>query len=136
MSRATRDPVHASQKQIGALLAKQVSAASEQGVIDAYQDLLQMMWNRILPTLGRGTVIAIVERALALAQQEFALLARLRVTERGLDLSELRSQAAGQDKEQLRRALQALVDHVIDLLTMLTGDILVEPLIVEIKSRG
>jgi hypothetical protein len=117
-------------------LAKQVSAASEQGVIDAYQDLLQMMWNRILPTLGRGTVIAIVERALALAQQEFALLARLRVTERGLDLSELRSQAAGQDKEQLRRALQALVDHVIDLLTMLTGDILVEPLIVEIKSRG
>ena len=63
------------------MVAERVSQARKEEVLKIYEDLLQTIWNRILPTLGRVTVMAIVERALALTAENFPSVNRLQVRE-------------------------------------------------------
>jgi len=59
------------------MVAERVSQARKEEVLEIYEDLLQTIWNRILPTLGRVTVMAIMERALALTKETYPLMSHL-----------------------------------------------------------
>ena len=117
------------------MIAERVSRARKEEVLEIYEDLLSTLWNRILPTLGRVTVMAIMERALALTKETYPVLGRLQVTRDGLSFDQLRVRVGNEERDVLRNALKELVANLIDILAMLTGDILVRHLIKEIEGR-
>lgn len=117
------------------LIEARVSQARKEEVLAIYEDLLATIWNRILPTLGRVTVMAIMERALALTAADFPLVERLQVTNEGLSFDELREHVSEEERAVLREALRELIANLIDILAMLTGDILVRQLMQEIEGR-
>jgi hypothetical protein len=124
-----------SQEQVQKLIEERVSQARKEEVLEIYEDLLQTIWNRITPTLGRVTVMAIVERTVALTKETYQVVDHLQVTPEGLSFDELRQQMGDEEREALREALKELVANLIDILAMLTGDILVRQLIKEIEGR-
>jgi len=117
------------------MVAKRVSRARKEEVLEIYEDLLSALWNRILPTLGRVTVAAIMERALAMTKETYPVLGRLQVTNDGLSFDQLRLRVGEEERDMLRDALKELIANLIDILAMLTGDILVRHLIKEIEGR-
>jgi hypothetical protein len=109
--------------------------ARKEEVLEIYEDLLQTIWNRIMPTLGRVTVTAIMERALTLTAEKYPLIKHLQVTMEGVSFEVLRQHLGEERKPILREALKDVVTNLIDILAMLTGDILVRQLLKEIEER-
>ena len=111
------------------------SIARKEEVLEIYEDLLQTIWNRIMPTLGRVTVTAIMQRALVLTAEKYPLIAHLQTTAEGVSFESLRDRLNEEGKLALRDALKELITNLIDILAMLTGDILVRQLLKEIEGR-
>jgi hypothetical protein len=109
--------------------------ARKEEVLEIYEDLLQTIWNRIMPTLGRVTVTAIMERTLTLTAEKYPLIKHLEVTAEGVSFEVLRQRLEEEGKPVLREALKEVITNLIDILAMLTGDILVRQLLKEIEER-
>ncbi|MFH7025746.1 MAG: hypothetical protein ACHBN1_10145 [Heteroscytonema crispum UTEX LB 1556] len=109
--------------------------ARKQEVLEIYEDLLQTIWNRIMPTLGRVTVTAITERALVLTTEKYPLIKQLSLTSEGVSFEILRQHLGEEEKPVLRDALKELITNLIDIIAMLTGDILVRKLLNEIEEK-
>lgn len=137
--RSNKVPKLSSEDEVERQVAEQVSQAKTQArkeeVLEIYEDLLQTIWNRIIPTLGRMTVMAIMERALLTTQEQYPVIKHLSVTPEGISFEVLRQRIGNEDRTILREALKELVTDLIDILAMLTGDILVRKLIKEIEGR-
>jgi hypothetical protein len=125
-----------SQKLAEKMIEERIRQARKEEVLAVYDDLLQTIWDRIQPTLGRVTVMAIVERSLTLTRESYPSLAPLQVTEQGLSFEALREQIGNEERITLRDGLKELVANLIDILAMLTGDILVKQLIKEIEGAS
>jgi len=103
-------------------------------VISIYEDLLGTIWQRILPTIGQVATTTIIERALALTVKDHPLLKHLQITEKGLSFERLRQNISEGDADALQEALKELVAHLFDILTMLTGNILLQHLEEELEK--
>lgn len=124
-------------KVVERVLGERINNAHKEEVLDIYEGLLQTVWERIFPILGRVTVIAIMERAIAITKQECPFIRRLRIGPKGPVFDGLHEAAAEADIAAIRDAMRELVANLIDILAMLTGDILVKQLIKEIEgARG
>lgn len=123
------------QEVIEQVVQERVAQARKEEVLEIYDDLLRTIWNRILPTLGRVTVMAIMERTLALTSETYPLIARLKVTHEGVLFHVLRDRLGESERQVIREALKELIANLIDILAMLTGDILVKQLLQEIEGR-
>lgn len=121
--------------QVEKLVEERVARARKEELLEIYEELLMTIWNRIMPTLGRVTVVAILERALLITAEKYPHLIHLKVRNDGLDFSELRQHADQSARELLREAFVELVSSLVDILAMLTGDILVQQLVKEIEGR-
>jgi hypothetical protein len=116
------------------VLNERIRQARKGEVLEIYEELLRTVWDRILPTLGRVTVMAIMERAIVLTKESFPIVERLEVTSDGLSFDALRSSMSESELAVIREALRELVADLIDILAMLTGDVLVQQLIKEIDG--
>jgi hypothetical protein len=114
---------------------ERIAQARKEEVLDIYNDLLKTIWNRILPTLGRVTVMAIMERALVLTEESYAIIGYLKVTSEGVSFRTLSQNVKDEDNQIIREGLKELIANLIDILAMLTGDILVKQLLQEIEGR-
>lgn len=114
---------------------REKNIARKEEVLEIYEDLLQAIWNRIMPTLGRVTVMAIMERALVLTAEKYPLIKHLEATAEGVSFEILRQRLGEEQKPVLREALKEVITNLIELLAMLTGDILVRQLLKEIEGR-
>jgi hypothetical protein len=136
MTREQKAPTPGSGREVAdKVLNERIRQARKEEVLEIYEELLQTVWNRILPTLGRVTVMAIMERAIILTKESYPIVERLEVTSDGLSFDSLRSSMNESELEVIREALRELVADLIDILAMLTGDILVQQLIKEIDGR-
>lgn len=117
------------------VLSARTHQACKEEILEIYEELLQTLWDRILPTLGRVTVVAIMERALTLTKKNFPIAERLKVSPGGLLFDKLRDSMEESELETIREALRELVANLIDILAMLTGDTLVQQLIKEVDGR-
>ena len=114
---------------------KRVRDARKAEVLLIYEDLLQAVWDRILPTLGRVTTIAIMERAVVLTKEDYPIIEKLEVGANGVLLERLKESIEESEPDMIREALKELVAEFIDILALLTGDILVKQVIEEIEER-
>ena len=116
------------------LIEARVRRARQDEVISIYEDLLQTIWNRLVPTLGRVTVSAILDRSIAATVERYPFMQALGVTREGLSFAPLREQLGERDQASVREAMKELVANLIDLLAVLTGDILVRHLLREVEG--
>jgi hypothetical protein len=117
------------------LVEERIAQARKEELLEIYDDLLKTIWNRILPTLGRVTVMAIMERALALTEESYPLIGKLQVNTEGVSFRSLSQSMKGKESQVIREGLKELIANLIDILAMLTGDILVKQLLQEIEGR-
>lgn len=115
---------------------KQLETEADQvELLKIYQDLLQVIWNRILPTVGQVTIMTIMERALVLTKKNYSLINYLHITPQGISFEELFLLLEQEKELIIQEALKKLVVNVFDILKMLTGDILSQQLLVELESK-
>jgi hypothetical protein len=117
------------------LLSEGIKDARKQEILESYEQLLRTVLDRLVPSLGRVTVIAITERALALTQERFPAIERPKLSPDGLFFDELRDSMGDSEVAVIRAALHELVADVIDIIAILTGDDLMKHLIEEIEVR-
>jgi len=117
------------------VIDKRIQHVRKEEVLVIYDELLQTIWDRILPTLGRVTTMAIVERAIILTKENYPIIEQVKVGPDGLVLQKLREVIDESELDTIRKALKELVADLIDILALLTGDILVKQLIQEIDGR-
>jgi hypothetical protein len=117
------------------IVQQRVGLARKEEVIAVYHDLVQTIWDRLTPTLGRVTVAAIMERSLAATIEHYQFMSSLRVTREGVSFDALREHLDDQERDSIRDGMKDLITNLIDLLAMLTGDIIVRNLIREIEGE-
>lgn len=120
---------------IETIIESRVRLASQDQVIDDYEDILNAIWNRIMPTLGGVTLVAIIERSIVLTTKNYPQVRPLHVTTKGFDLDELRQQAHACPITNLHQALKAFIMKLTEILIALTGDILVRQLVRHFESE-
>jgi hypothetical protein len=120
---------------IETIIAQRMGQACQrqEDVLKAYDDLFKLIWHRVQPMLGRITVMAIMQRALVLTQERYPLVAHLYVAPEGVSFDRLRQRLEEQDQRALHETLSHLLGNFLDILTMLTGDILVPRLLQEMS---
>lgn len=120
---------------IEAIIAQRMGQARQrkEDVLKVYDDLFKLIWHRVQPTLGRITVMAIMQRALILTQERYPLVTHLYVAPEGVSCDRLRQRVEDQDQRALHETLSHLLGNFLDILTMLTGDILVPRLLQEMS---
>jgi hypothetical protein len=117
------------------IVEQRIHHARKEEVVVMYEDLLQTIWERLLPTLGRMTVCAIMERSLAMTVERHPFMEQLNVTRDGVDFEVMRERLRDQQHDEVRAAMKEFVANLIDLLAMLTGDIIVRRLLTEIGGE-
>lgn len=124
-------------KVVERMLGERINNAQKEEVLDIYQGLMQTVWERIFPILGRVTLIAIMERAVVITKKECPFVRKLRIGPQGPVFDGLHEVAADAEISDIRQAMRELVANVIDILAMLTGDLLVKQLVRDIEGgRG
>ncbi len=123
-------------QKIEALLDQQVAVADQDALLEVYEQFLHRIWERIMPTLGGVTVLAIVERSLVVTSKQYPVISTLHVSPEGLDFRQLRQQAAGWTFPDDYEGLKQFIFRLLDILVALTGDILVQQLIRQFEEEG
>ena len=118
----------------GRLVASQMKLARQDEVIAIYEDLLVTIWNRLVPTLGRVSVTAILERSIADTAGKYEFIGAVKVGRDGLTVADLRGRLDQTDQSTLRDAFKELIANLIDLLAVLTGDIIVRQLLKDVEG--
>ncbi len=88
------------------------------------KDVAQVMWKRLHPILGLVTTQHLFRQAVSKNLLEFPWLRAVEFTEDGPRFLEVDGIDGPVDEGELRKGLAVVVKSVLDILTVLTGDIL------------
>jgi len=121
---------------VAKMVAERVIRARKEEVLETYEDLLSTIWNRIVPTLGQVTVLAIIKSSLALTEQHHHIIGSLVVTGEGMSFDALHQRLEEDERDAMGQALKELIANIIDILAMLTGDVLVRQLLQQVERRS
>ena len=112
--------------------------AIDQEITGLFKDLTQVMWKRLAPILGTVTTQHLFRQGVSKNLGEFAWLSAVEFTEEGPRFGEPDGVARPVDQIEVRKGLAAVVKTVLDILTVLTGDILtndLQPAVEEFVKR-
>lgn len=93
-----------------------------------FEDLLQSVWNHLVPVLGETAAAAIFTSARNEAADTHPLLASVAFDNKGPDLSRYRQRAMDAEPATIRWSIVALVESIVSLITDLTGDVFTDSL--------
>jgi len=96
----------------------------DQEITDLFKDVTQVMWNRLAPILGLVTTQHLFRQAVTKNLREFAWLSAVEFSEEGPRFGEPDGDLQPTDQLEIRKGLAAIVNTVLEILTILTGDIL------------
>lgn len=115
-------------------IRKRVDVSVKEEVIDIYEDLLKTIWSKITPTLGVVTVVAITDRAIRKTANTYAIIRHLEMKKEQISFARLRGSMGEKDKENIKDGFKDLIANLFDILAKLTGNILVDQLLKEVKG--
>ncbi len=104
-----------------------------------FKDVTQVMWKRLGPILGLVTTQHLFRQGVSKNLGEFPWLRAVEFTEEGPAFGEPDGIALPVDQVEVRKGLAAVVKTVLDILTVLTGDILtndLQPAVEEFVKRA
>lgn len=85
-----------------------------------YKETLEQIWDKIETVLGPMTTGVIFKKVILKTQNQYPFLEQLSIDEKGISFNHLEIN----DKE-LQEGFESLINNLFDLLTNLSGDILV-----------
>jgi hypothetical protein len=112
-----------------------IAVGIRENIVDVYQDLFDTIWGNITPSLGAITMTTIVERAVRRTAVEHEIIGLLTVNHHGIDFSQLKRAAGDSGQVAFREGLNLLVANLLDILTKLTGNVLVDELMEVIEEK-
>ena len=115
-------------------VAVQVANARKQEILTIYTDLLDGIWQRMAPTLGRMTVVAMVERAQRVTVRHHPILRHIVVTREGIDLTPVGEQMPAASRDELHSTFKEFIINIVDVLVVLTGDVLIRQVVDDFDS--
>lgn len=115
-------------------IRKRVDVSVKEEVIDIYEDLLKTIWSKITPTLGVVTVVAITDRAIRKTAKTYVIMRYLEIEKDQISFGRLRTGMGEKDKENIKDGFKDLIANLFDILAKLTGNILVDQLLREVKG--
>jgi len=119
---------------VTAWLQRVAQGRSVESLIQAFEDTFAALWKRSHLTLGEVTLMAIAERVIHTATEQYPLLASLEIGGSGLTCQGLRSQV-GLPHDQVSAALRFVLVEFLTVLGNLTAQILTPALHAEL-SKG
>lgn len=111
----------------------------DQEITGLFKDVTQVMWKRLSPILGLVTTQHLFRQGVSKNLGEFPWLRAVEFTEEGPTFGEPDGTALPVDQIEVRKGLAAVVKTVLDILTVLTGDILtndLQPAVEEFVKRA
>ncbi|MBD2313359.1 hypothetical protein H6G20_16955 [Desertifilum sp. FACHB-1129] len=131
------------QKSLGQSLVQQATQdlssthhPSPEETLQCYQKLLNRLWQVCLPILGRITIKVILERALVMTQAKYPFIRDLAGEDDGISVERLHQHASREQLDLLCEGLYEFSTHLVDLLSLLTGERLLRRLIQEISAQN
>jgi hypothetical protein len=127
-------PVRGANDHEGAVTAWFGRAAQDRSVdslIQAFEDAFAALWRRSHVTLGEVTLMAIVDRVIHTASEQYPLLTSVEVVATGLGCQSLRSQD-GLRPDQVSAAIRFVLVEFLTVLGNLTAQILTPALHAEL----
>jgi len=115
-------------------IEKRVNISVKGEAIDIYEDLLKTIWSKIMPTLGLVTTVAITDRAIKRTSNIYPIIRHLEIKEEQILFTRLRAGMGERDKENIKEGLKELIANLFDILAKLTGSILVNQLLKDIRG--
>ena len=109
------------------LQSRQIDARKDE-VLNVYQDVLESVWNSMAPILGDTASVAIISQTIEKTKPSFSLLGHIQVTAHGISIEQLRRSVSNEEPGTLRLGLKELIANLINILVLLTGDIVVKEL--------
>lgn len=100
----------------------------DQEITGLFKDVAQVMWKRLAPILGIVTTQHLFRQAVSKNLREFAWLSVVEFGEDGPRFGQPDDDSHPPDQLEMRKGLAAIVNTVLDILTVLTGDILTSDL--------
>ncbi|MFQ6133153.1 MAG: hypothetical protein ACE5R4_14020 [Armatimonadota bacterium] len=122
------------EREAAPVATSRLAGADKSQIVDMYDDAVSAVWARVAPTLGLITVRAVLQRALHLAKERHPALAHVAITERGLSFDGLRADLRDLERSALIESLRGLVGNMCDILSRLSGSILVDQVQQELES--
>ena len=104
-----------------------------------FTDITQVIWRRLAPILGIVTTQHLFRQAGNNNLERFPWLDAVKFTKEGLSFDEIDGVKRPNDEVELRRGLATVVTTILEILTVLTGDILtrdLQPSVSEFVKRA
>jgi len=96
----------------------------DQEITGLFKEVAQVMWRRLSPVLGIVTTQHLFRQAVSKNLGQFPWLKAIEFTEEGPKFVSTDGGTQPTDQIEMRKGLTAVVKTVLDILTVLTGDIL------------
>lgn len=92
-------------------------------LLEAYESLLQSLWERMALMLGRVTTRTLMERSIFETAKDFPIVNDISLSESGVDFSQLESNPTLSDDhdQELKEAFNALVVNLVGVLAEQVG---------------
>ena len=119
-------------------MSEETRLAVKAEVVDIFSELLQSLWNRIVGVIGEAPTSTIFNGALWETSQKYAFLTGFSIDSAGVHMETLTQNLNQVEHGELRAGMTALVSNTVDLLTDMTGTILmnkVDPLLQKFKRE-
>ncbi len=106
----------------------------DQEITGLFKEVAQVMWRRLSPVLGIVTTQHLFRQAVVKNLGQFPWLKAIEFTEEGPKFVSTDGSTQPSDQIEIRKGLTAIVTTVLDILTVLTGDILTSYLQADVEA--
>jgi len=106
----------------------------DQEITGLFKEVAQVMWKRLAPILGIVTTQHLFRQAASKNLGQFPWLKAIEFSEEGPKFVSTDAGTQPTDQLEIRRGLTAIVKTVLDILTVLTGDILTSYLQADVEE--
>lgn len=121
---------------VAAWLVRAGRGLSSARLVRLFEAALGALYRRCHVTLGEVTLGAILDRVLQNATEKFPHLAALEVGDSGVEFSRLHENAGVLDSAQLALSIRFVLTHFLELLGVLTAEVLTPALHAELSQVG
>jgi len=121
---------------VNAWMERAARGLAPERLLRAFEQGFAVLWQRARQTLGDVTLLAIMDRVLYIAVEQFPLLAPLGIDAAGIKCEELVVSTGGLDRDQLTEGIRFVMTQFLTILGNLTSEILTPALHSELSKVG